>query len=652
MGVSRCLFGAASSEQEIRALARSAHYYSSENLQRIVEQNAERAKNGEAPLDIHAPLVIFADPSDDEGEDDTENLAFILDIADLIRSPFNPIIVMSINSFKVLASQEKNALRRIIHEKYHVLTMRQGQHAVLVPHWYKAIFKGFYGFDMKISRELLSEMARDDWWDIWLLSKNIVRNPSVAKRNDEFVEDLKKIFIARRENQTPVWDICFMGHGSYKSKGDDPRTPHIGGLTRPAFIKALEFFNTGIKTGVVFVDSCYVGGGNARFVEKIIGRWKKPLNFDVIFASVGEVILGTLASPEPKEGGCDSQRCVILQTLFNDAAQLPWKKNDAAYKAGIKQLMKSRFLLSRSQFTQSLYRSEVISQIRPRFGTRVKFLRDVDPSIALIDAKKSSADVVKPGVTDTILAAVKEIDTLKLTPIRIDDGYTKIAFLKKMIELDRVIVAAEKEGDSEQATALTKQALGMAYQLPNYDLLYCVYQVSLGRLIADQALEQRIFTQRYPELILVTHQKHIDVPMNLHIKNLVLVSDDSYVGIHKFFIESFLSTFFYSTRRIIIDSLTGPNDIALFCKLSKAEKPGKYTVSSGDFDAEMPVGDPITVTDVVIEVSYQSMSVSFIFNGARYQLSIDLILRNKDPYKYKIRHLYEATQASPVQLIE
>ena len=84
------------------------------------------------------------------------------------------------------------------------------------------------------------------------------------------------------EKEQPIWDIMLIGHGTYKSP------IHIGGLESSDMQQILTFF-TRIPTATFYLASCFAGGKNIdllQFEKAIDDRYIKPLNYILIVAGV------------------------------------------------------------------------------------------------------------------------------------------------------------------------------------------------------------------------------------------------------------------------------------------------------------------------------------------------------------------------------
>jgi len=85
---------------------------------------------------------------------------------------------------------------------------------------------------------------------------------------------LKELFITTRKEQPPAiteWDVYLTGHGTLQTLQASRSEKHnyIAGLPLHDFRKILTFFNTHVHTSFMYYQSCYAGGANSYFVQKI-----------------------------------------------------------------------------------------------------------------------------------------------------------------------------------------------------------------------------------------------------------------------------------------------------------------------------------------------------------------------------------------------
>lgn len=94
-------------------------------------------------------------------------------------------------------------------------------------------------------------------------------------------KDLEKIFINKSDDTTPIWDIFFIGHGTITP-------PIIGSFNPTAFNKVLSYFDTKVKTGIVYVISCSSGGQNRTLLETTQDGIQILHNFILILGSISD----------------------------------------------------------------------------------------------------------------------------------------------------------------------------------------------------------------------------------------------------------------------------------------------------------------------------------------------------------------------------
>lgn len=98
----------------------------------------------------------------------------------------------------------------------------------------------------------------------------------------QFIEALTGIFM--RQNSNP-WNIYLLGHGN-APLANNPQSGSISGLSLSDFKTLLTFFNDKMKVSFFFYTSCFAGGINQIYVNKILSDLK--VNFIVGTSGINE----------------------------------------------------------------------------------------------------------------------------------------------------------------------------------------------------------------------------------------------------------------------------------------------------------------------------------------------------------------------------
>lgn len=104
----------------------------------------------------------------------------------------------------------------------------------------------------------------------------------------DITADLEKIFVNKLDDSTPIWDIFMDGHG-------DIKPAIIANLLPQDFNKMLTFFDRKIKTGIVYVYSCFAGGENRKLLETTQDGVQTNHNYIIILGSISNSIVLSLA---------------------------------------------------------------------------------------------------------------------------------------------------------------------------------------------------------------------------------------------------------------------------------------------------------------------------------------------------------------------
>ena len=96
-------------------------------------------------------------------------------------------------------------------------------------------------------------------------------------------KDLDQIFISNSD-ATPIWDFYIGGHGEFEPS-------IIANLSPAALNSMLSFFDNKIKTGIIYVSSCYAGGKNRTLLETTKDGVQTNHNFIIIIGSIADSIV-------------------------------------------------------------------------------------------------------------------------------------------------------------------------------------------------------------------------------------------------------------------------------------------------------------------------------------------------------------------------
>lgn len=130
----------------------------------------------------------------------------------------------------------------------------------------------FCGFEKQFFEEVPATFIGisnylNSWKRRWLLWKS------------PFIEALTGIFMS--ENSNP-WNIYLLGHGN-APLANNPQSGSISGLSLSDFKTLLTFFNDKMKVSFFFYTSCFAGGVNQTYVNKILS----DLNVNFIVGTSG-----------------------------------------------------------------------------------------------------------------------------------------------------------------------------------------------------------------------------------------------------------------------------------------------------------------------------------------------------------------------------
>ncbi|CAN5187931.1 hypothetical protein BH09DEP1_BH09DEP1_6780 [soil metagenome] len=141
---------------------------------------------------------------------------------------------------------------------------------------------------------------------------------------------LSEIFINKTDTTSPIWDFFIIGHGGFG--GPDPL---IANLKPAIFNSMLSFFDNEIKTGIIYVVSCFAGGQNRTLLETTKEGVQTNHNFIFILGAIGDkpvITLNELLNDE-------------VHTFFNNAGFIQDKgtglNNLLRYLSGFKTTISS-----------------------------------------------------------------------------------------------------------------------------------------------------------------------------------------------------------------------------------------------------------------------------------------------------------------------
>lgn len=549
----------------------SFNYYSIENLRRMQEENAGLRARQEMPRQRHAPLMIAFDNCEIMLEAPSASSENILR---RVSSDFCPVIVQNVTLFEAALRFLGTELVSALKEKYVVYDVRGAEIIVLVPHWYADAYGDDHGLNLGAFVDRTSSLADLSALQAWIEIKK--KNQRAAKDSEELFEaGLRSVFLNKQSGKAPCWDIIFFGHGSAEHS--------ICGFGREIFASILHYFNKELSVGCVYLLSCHVGGVNSHYLNEAINSWDDSLCYELILATTGDAVYTQSIYDSYKD-------------FFLKAACISRQASDSLV---LKDLMQS--FLSKYSYVHP----EHIPQMRTRASDTFAFSDDADSRIAVLGNNNEDSPCGR---------AIENIHIVLITDPNPVAGITlKTVFNDthaRMLDTTRLMLEAS---DQEKKTLALRNLVEVTRAVMREE---CMHQASLSSFI-DLGSSTH---QRYPTFIISLPQKELATPVCVKFSQIELVEEDCFLGVHKFFVDSFTSAYFVNERKICIDTLIGANDISFFCYLFKKENPGEFEESSGAFDTENHDLGPITLKNVCISLSRENVNIDFAWDNRRYQL--------------------------------
>lgn len=243
---------------------------------------------------IHIPLCIFMD---DESENESplkeEIYPISHDVINALNTKTIPIIVSHSLLHNIIYRKRNNTNSEVLsnisllNADWDLFLVPETQLLLALPKTLNQQQKDY--FNTEPLEDLTHLLPIDGHADEYeqLLHK-ILAYKDLFPNGLPFVEayDFKNIFNAQKiKHYNPIWDIFLSGHG-YKLEA-------IADLPLDVFTDLLTFFDTNLTVGVVMVSSCYAGGVNLQVSHRKIDINQNllpyKLHFPYIVASVGEM---------------------------------------------------------------------------------------------------------------------------------------------------------------------------------------------------------------------------------------------------------------------------------------------------------------------------------------------------------------------------
>lgn len=589
----------ASKSQSAGLQASDFRYYSKYNLDRINKKNRQLRKikarivesySRAAPpkktdLEIsgltvqphkkHAPLMIFADPTNSE----KISAAFKIILHDVAHASFNPVILLNYSLLQNFQGTIYNFDPSIFAQSYKIYDIPDTQFVVLIPKWFLNLYGADHGLRLESFTNKTSLLNNKEALFAWLAEKEAQLHATEDQLIQNFVTDLEKVFVPQGMHYpAPIWDIYLGGHGKPQTGSLEGS---IAGLPLSKCIEMLTFFSTQVTTGTMLIRSCSVGGVNARALNIQINRLDQPLLFHLILAAVGDTI--TSAGTRNKTGSSllkDPRMTQLIENYFQNAAQLEnlekyylrtrHKKTEfdsiQLAQASFRNILDS--LIEKISFSMgSTHGSEYLPQFKLKGSKRFKTVKD-DPRFFIIDRKTLQEDMNVPNTTHTIILYEQEIQNLILNPYKASDS-----------------------------------TLNSDYRI-------------------DNAFEGAFPTVMFQSWIVMPQSENIDDINNVYINHLTLKKNSLGIGICAFLRDSFLTTLIENKVRIHINTLSGIDD---FSMLQSTDH-----VLSYDFEIQQPISsskkstDEVTLENVIIDwnIPQDTLNVSFKRQGVLQKISL------------------------------
>ena len=255
-------------------------YYTDANLVNL--DNSGQAR--------HAAMKILIDENNSEQADPAKGV-LSQELARSLQDESFPVVTSASLLKNLLKATRKNKpesdLKTFMNEagftsfRWDLYDVPQSQFILLMPKTFSILFQGRnIGLKQLPSlNALIPENAQ---------SQNLADFPykkliDWLKQNKKIIpfspKDFDQIF-ASKSDKTPIWDFFVYGHGALQ--------PIIAGLTPDQFNSMLSFFDKKIKTGTIFVISCYAGGKNRTLLETTEDGVQINHNFIFILGSIAD----------------------------------------------------------------------------------------------------------------------------------------------------------------------------------------------------------------------------------------------------------------------------------------------------------------------------------------------------------------------------
>lgn len=551
----------------------SQPYYTIENLRRLQSQGKQ----------LHMPCFIFID-EDEQERPDSESSALTIGLAQALYLNEGAILVSPslINNllYKSSKSWYKDALNSLIQSNWNMYNLRN--FIVLIP---KKFFE-FYAPAFKINEfdSITNKLPKtsEPLSNFEELLKEVSFSPgSKIQKNTMqwiFIEPAKDM-----PTMLPILDILLTGHGSTGKVKD------IAGLSPDVVNEILAFFDK-LTTGVVIINTCYLGGKNLsllQFENAVTVNHKYPL-----------IVIGT--TDEPEHAGFSLKAVAEYTAFFQDRGE------------SLTNLLR----LFQDLETTTPHKTQNIPQVWLPGGMGFQAF-NVEERVLVLDTvtQKIYEEEKKPLIvqkSEAILIYPQHIDiNLLINPWKL----SSLEQTQRRMDAKKVWRKMATINDEWFWEGLTNQEIDKIVK--EISQSFSFYKVDVETRFPFDI--DNFFL--YPRFILMAREQGKENSYRCHFKGTItLAPKDCYAcGVARFIRDSFFSvpsTYNPFERHVLIDSLTGLNDLALLAKaqelktLLRGEKAPNYV------NIFQKNTDPIiTLKQVAIVLGPKGSSLSFELDG-------------------------------------
>lgn len=209
-----------------------------------------------------------------------------------------------INAVKNLFSAKSSDITEYIAENHRLLYFKNTNILMFVSKWF---FEAYDFSKILQNYEDKSEVLQNNKEFLKFITKY-----NKKEYPESYVKNIQSIFGKKRDQNLHIWDIMIEGHGATKTT--------IAGLKKEDFLHVLQFLSDNVSVGTVFVESCFVGGKNAFWLENELQG--PPLSYHLILSLIGEVTAHFLSNID--------RQIKNINVFFKNTAQL--KALEKSYK--------------------------------------------------------------------------------------------------------------------------------------------------------------------------------------------------------------------------------------------------------------------------------------------------------------------------------